>query len=178
MRNAIYAVCVLAAAAVALPASARAPMRHEPVAQKVLNVSTHGNGPAHQRITLALNKAALVQLDADERDVLVSNPAIVDAVVRSPRRIFLLAHKKGQTNAFFFDRAGHQILSMDIRVEKDVTDLGSMMHASFPGSGIHVSAMNDNVVLSGTVGSAHDSARAQDLATTFAGDPKKVVARS
>jgi pilus assembly protein CpaC len=175
MRKGFFAACVLAAAALSLPAGAKAPMRHEPVPQKVVNVSTHGNGPAHQRITLALDKAALVQLDSDARDVLVSNPEIVDAVVRAPRRIFLLAMKTGQTNAFFFDAAGHQILSIDIRVERDVTDLGSMMHENFPASNIHVSAMNDNVVLTGTVASATESTRAQDLAASFAGDPKKVV---
>ena len=75
-----------------------------------------------------------MQLDTDARDVLVSNPDIVDAVVRTPRRIFLLATKIGQTNAFFFDAAGHQILSLDIRVEKDVADLGAMMHANMPNS--------------------------------------------
>ena len=175
MRKGFFAICALSAAALAAPSSANAPARHAPVAQKVVNVSTHGNGPAHQRITLALDKAALVQLDSDARDVLVSNPEIVDAVVRTPRRVFLLAMKTGQTNAFFFDTAGHQILSIDIRVERDVTDLGSMMHSNFPHSNIHVSAMNDNVVLTGTVASATESTRAQDLAASFAGDPKKVV---
>jgi pilus assembly protein CpaC len=175
MRNGLIAICALAVAALTLPADAHAPMRHEPVPQKVLKVSTHGNGPAHQRITLALDKAALVQLDSDARDVLVSNPEIVDAVVRTPRRIFLLAMKTGQTNAFFFDAAGHQILSIDIRVERDVTDLGGMISENFPGSNIHVSAMNDNIVLTGTVSSSVEATRAQDLAASFAGDPKKVV---
>jgi len=175
MRKPFLAVCILGMAALAQPAVAKGPMRHEPAPQKVLNVSTRGDGPAHQRITLALGKAALVQLDADARDVLVSNPETVDAVVRSPRRIFLLAQKTGQTNAFFFDAAGHQILSIDIRVERDVTDLGSMMRDNFPGSNVRVSAMNDNVVLNGTVNSAQEAARAQDLAVSFAGDPKKVV---
>src|SRR5438477_11322326 len=175
MRKRFLAVCILSIAALALPAAANAPAHRISAPQKVLNVSTHGSGPAHQRITLALDKAALVQLDADARDVLVSNPEIVDAVVRTPRRVFLLAQKTGQTNAFFFDGAGHQIMSMDIRVERDVTDLGSMIHANFPGSNIHVSAMNDNVVLSGRVGSAQEATRAQDLAVSFAGDPKKVV---
>ncbi len=35
--------------------------------------------------------------------------------------------------------------------------------------------MNDNVVLTGTVASAQEAARAQDLAARFAGDPAKVV---
>jgi pilus assembly protein CpaC len=142
---------------------------------RVVNVSVHDGAHPNRRITLGLGKATVVQLDADARDVLVSNPEIVDAVVRTPRRIFLLAQKTGQTNAFFFDGAGHQILSIDIRVEKDTGDLGAMIHANVPGSDIHVSGLNDNVVLTGSVGSAQDSARAQDLAARFAGDPAKVV---
>jgi pilus assembly protein CpaC len=128
-----------------------------------------------QHITLGLNKAAIVQLDTDARDVMVSNPAIVDAVVRSPRRVFLLGNKTGQANAFFFDAAGHQILSIDVHVERDVTDFTAMMHADIPGSDIHVSALNDNIVLTGSVANAQDSARAQDLAARVVDDPKKVV---
>ena len=45
---------------------------------KVMTIST--KGAAHQRLTLPLDKAAVVQLDADARDVLVSNPELVDAV--------------------------------------------------------------------------------------------------
>jgi pilus assembly protein CpaC len=154
-------------------ASAAAPNVDESSA-RVVNVSVRDLSK-NRRITLGLGKATVVQLDADARDVLVSNPEIVDAVVRTPRRIFLLAQKTGQTNAFFFDGAGHQILSIDIRVEKDTGDLGAMIRANIPGSDIHVAGMNDNVVLTGTVSSAMDSARAQDLAARFAGGADKVV---
>ncbi|MGZ5933910.1 MAG: type II and III secretion system protein family protein [Rhizomicrobium sp.] len=151
-----------------------APERTPEDASRVINISTHG-GTVTQRLVLGLNKAAIVQLDTDARDVLVSSPEVVDAVVRTPRRIFLLALKTGQTNAFFFDGAGHQLASIDIRVEKDVTDLSAMMRSNLPGSNIKVSAINDNVVLSGSVSSAQESARAQDLAARFADDPNKVV---
>ena len=141
---------------------------------RLLAISTHG-APAHQRLTLSLDKAAIIQLDTDARDVLVSNPDLVDAIVRTPRRIFLLANKVGQTNAFFFDGNGRQILALDIRVERDVTDLSSLMHASMPNSSIKVQALNDNVVLTGSVSSAIEASHAADLAARFAGDPKKVV---
>jgi pilus assembly protein CpaC len=141
---------------------------------KVMTISTHG-AAAHQRLTLPLDKAAVVQLDADARDVLVSNPDMVDAVVRTPRRIFLLATKVGQTNAFFFDAQGKQILALDIRVEKDVVDLSGLMKASMPNSSIQVQALNDNVVLTGSVSSALEATRAADLAARFTGDPKKVI---
>jgi pilus assembly protein CpaC len=141
---------------------------------KVMTISTRG-AATHQRLTLSLDKAAVVQLDADARDVLVSNPDLVDAVVRTPRRIFLLATKVGQTNAFFFDAQGKQILALDIRVEKDVVDLSSLMKASLPNSSIQVQAMNDNVILTGSVASALESTRAADLAARFTGDEKKVI---
>jgi pilus assembly protein CpaC len=141
---------------------------------RVIAISTHG-GSTHQRVVLSLDKAAVVQLDTDARDVLVSNPDLVDAVVRTPRRIFLLATKVGQTNAFFFDAQGKQILSLDIRVEKDVEDLATLLKASLPNSAIQVRAMNDSVVLAGSVASALESTRAAMLAATFTGDPKKVV---
>jgi len=89
--------------------------------------------------------------------------------------------KTGQTNAFFFDAAGHQILSIDIQVERDVSGLTSLMHANFPGTDIKVTALNDNIILTGSVQSAEQAARATDLAMKFAStggkaaDPSSVV---
>lgn len=172
MRNILLGLAILALGAIA--GSAGATPRQPDPGSHILSLSTRG-GTVTQHVTLGLNKAVIVQLDADARDVLVSSPDIVDAVVRTPRRIFLLGLKTGQTNAFFFDAAGRQLASIDIRVEKDTTDLASIIARSLPGSNIKVSALNDNVVLNGTVDSAQESARAQDLAARFAGDPTKVV---
>ena len=174
MRNRLLALGFVSLAALAGQAGAK-PTHNKWDDARVISVSANGNAPVTQHITLGLNKAAIVQLDTDARDVMVSNPAIVDAVVRSPRRVFLLGNKTGQANAFFFDAAGHQILSIDVHVERDVTDFTAMMHADIPGSDIHVSALNDNIVLTGSVANAQDSARAQDLAARVVDDPKKVV---
>jgi pilus assembly protein CpaC len=169
----ILALTVLAGQAEARTVAANANGKWDDA--RVISVSASSNGPAVQHITLGLNKAAIVQLDSDARDVMVSNPAIVDAVVRTPRRVFLLGVKTGQANAFFFDAAGRQILSIDIHVERDVSDLSSMMHLDIPDSDIHISALNDNIVLTGSVANAMDSARAQDLAARVVDDPKKVL---
>ena len=167
---------LLALALIVPSAAFAAPARPVPdeANAKVMTIST-AKGAEHQRLTLSLDKAAVVQLDQDARDVLVSNPELVDAVVRTPRRIFLLATKVGQTNAFFFDASGKQILALDIRVEKDVVDLAGLMKMSMPNSAIQVHALNDNVVLTGSVASAMEASRAADLAARFAGDPKKVI---
>ncbi len=177
MRSGIIAGAIAAIFLFAGAVDARSPaqMADDDGSQRILHIATRDGGPVHQHLTLSLDKAAVVELDADARDVLVSNPEIVDAVVRTPRRIFLLAMKTGQTNAFFFDATGRQLLSIDIRVEKDVADLSGMIHSTMPGSNVHVEALNDNVVLSGSVLSAQQATRAQDLAARFAGDPTKVV---
>jgi pilus assembly protein CpaC len=101
---------------------------------RLIRVSANAGSPAHQSVTLGMGKSAVVELDTEAHDVLVSSPDIVDAVVRSPKRIFLLGMKTGQTNAFFFDTNGHEILSLDVRVEKDVTDLATMMKTDLPNS--------------------------------------------
>ena len=173
MRNLLVGLA-LAAIGLVVGTAAAQPDRPSDGSVHVVQIATRG-GPVSLRLTLSLNKAAVVQLDADARDVLVSSPDIVDAVVRTPRRIFLLAQKVGQTNAFFFDAAGHQLATIDIRVEKDVTDLTAMLHADMPKTNIKISALNDNVVLTGTVTSSQEAARAQDLAARFSGDPAKVV---
>ena len=142
---------------------------------RVIKITTGQGQPVNQHLTLGLNKAAIIELDADAKDVLVSSPDIADAVVKTPRRIFLLGTKTGQTNAFVFDDKGHQVLSLDVRVEKDVADLAAMLKANLPNSAIKVASINDNVVLTGRVASSVEATRAADLAASFAGDPKKVV---
>ena len=170
-KSLLLGACIL----LALPAAAADRGVPDEASARVIQVSATAGSPVHQSITLGMGKSAVVELDTEAHDVLVSSPDIVDAVVRSPKRIFLLGLKTGQTNAFFFDANGHQIFSLDVRVEKDVTDLATMMKANLPNSAIKVSAMNDSVVLSGSVASAQVAARAQDLAASFTGDPKKVV---
>ena len=174
MRRIVLPLVLALAAALAAAPLAYAADADE-ASPRVVRVSTHGPLPVHQRLTLGLGKAVVVEIDADARDVLVANPEIVDAVVRTPRRIFLMAQKGGQTNAFFFDGTGRQLAALDIRVEKDVTDLARLIRASFPDSDIKAQAINDTVVLSGHAASAQEATRAQDIAARFAGDPTKVV---
>ncbi|HEY1709401.1 MAG TPA: type II and III secretion system protein family protein [Rhizomicrobium sp.] len=167
---------VLAAAAILPQASQSAPQpsSDDSVGDRVVAVSAHDRQP-NRRIKLGVNKAVIVQLDTDARDVLVSNPKIVDAVIRSPRRIFLLGMASGTTNAFFFDGQGHQVLSVEISVQRDLSDLSALIHASLPDTDVHVTGANDGVVLTGTVSSAQDATRAQELANRFVDDEKKVV---
>jgi pilus assembly protein CpaC len=143
----------------------------------VQNVRIDGGGVSNvsQSIILPLNKAAIVDLPQPAVDVLVTQPSVVDAVVRSPRRVYLLGLSIGQTNAFFFDSRGRQILNLEIRVERDMDALAGVIRRVMPDSRIEVDALNDNVILRGTVQTAAEAANAHSLAGRFVDDPDKVV---
>jgi pilus assembly protein CpaC len=142
-----------------------------------------GGGANSQRLNLPLNKAAIVELPEDARDVLVSNPKIVDAVVRSPRRIFLVGMTVGQSNAFFFSANGKQLLNLEIRVERDMAVLQNMITRALPGSDVKVEQVNDNVILTGRVRSLADADAAAQIASRYVTDagktprPESVVSR-
>jgi pilus assembly protein CpaC len=141
----------------------------------VVRVDLSASGAATQPLTLPRGKSAIVELPVDARDVLVTNPAVADAVLRSPRRIYVMGVASGQTDAVFFDAAGRRILSLDIRVSQDTGVLNDTLARLLPGSAIRVEAVNDSVVLTGMVANAADADKAQRLAERFVAKPDMVV---
>ena len=120
------AASLLAALAMAVAGAAWA-QNAAPVADesRIIRISA-STGAAPHHLSLALNKAAVIELDRDARDVFVANPLIADAVVRTPRRIFVMSLKIGQTNAIFLDAQGRQIATVEIVVGSDVSDLNDL----------------------------------------------------
>jgi pilus assembly protein CpaC len=140
-----------------------------------VNVQLGGAGPASRSLSLPRGKSAIIDLPVDARDVLVSNPQVADAVLRSPRRIYVLGQAAGQTDAVFFDAAGRQILSLNIRVDQSTDALADTVRRLVPGSDVSIEAVADSVVLTGTVASAGDADRIQRLAERYVGKPEQVV---
>ena len=65
---------------------------------------------------LGLNKSVVVDLPSDIDDVLVSQPKIVNVIVRSKRRVYVIGLENGQANVYFFGANGRQIGALDISV--------------------------------------------------------------
>jgi pilus assembly protein CpaC len=126
-----------------------------------------GSGPVSRQILLPLHKAAIIELPEDSRDVLVSSPDIVDAVVRTPRRIYVVGLKVGQSNAFFFNAGGKQLLNLEIVVERDLSALRDLIGRSIPGADVKAEMVNDNVILTGTVRNAPDADAAKEIAIRY-----------
>ncbi len=52
-------------------------------------------------IPLGIGKSVAIDLPADIKDVLVADPKIANAVVRSSRRVYMIGVTVGQTNMLF-----------------------------------------------------------------------------
>src|SRR5262249_31498165 len=131
--------------------------------------------PAARFVALGVGKSIVVDLSRDVRDVLVSNPKIANAVIRSSRRAYLIGGEVGQTTIYFFDGDGRQIAGFDIAVTRDLNGVRAGLKHMFPSADVRVEGVGDGVVLTGNIGSSVESQRAFDLATRLVGDPNKVV---
>ena len=132
------------------------------------------NGPP-QTLTLPINKGAVIEVDKDVRDVFAANPAIVDAVVRTPRRIFLVGRGNGMTNVILLDAAGNRVGTLEIKVGPDVQQLNEQIAREMPGTRVKAEAINDSIVLGGTVNSAAEASQVQQMAARVAGMAERVV---
>ncbi len=130
---------------------------------------------APEVINLGLNKSIVIDLPRAAKDVLVSNPDKADAIMRTPYRAYVIGQEIGQTNIFFFDEQGNQIVSLELVIERDLTALRGMMNRLLPGTNINIDTINENIILTGTVSSQAEAGRAADIAGRFAGDPEKVM---
>jgi pilus assembly protein CpaC len=159
-------------AAVAVSASPSAAISQGPTDEvflhsSVLQIPARGNFPLAARVSIGLGKSVLVQFPFELKDVLVSSPDKVDAVVQASNRVFLIAKSLGQTNAFFFDTRGQQILTLEIAVGADLKSLDDMLKRFVPGSNIRTEMAGKAAVLSGTVRTPLDAKRAADIACQF-----------
>ncbi|MEP4029779.1 type II and III secretion system protein family protein [Roseibium polysiphoniae] len=121
-------------------------------------------------LNVGIGRSIIINLAEPVADVLVSNPEIADAVVRTQHRVFVLGNKAGQANLVLFSRSGRELASFNLRVEPDTTDLTALIRRVVPGSSINAEALNGNILLTGTAKSTGDAQRAGDLAARFAGE--------
>jgi pilus assembly protein CpaC len=126
-------------------------------------------------MTVELNKSRLIDLPDDVAEVVISNPAVIEAVVRTPRRVHLLGQQIGQTSAVFIGRGGARLLTLDIAVQRDLTPVATLIRRLVPGAKVRLEAVNDNIVLSGTAPNPLDATRVADIASRFTAKREQVL---
>src|ERR1700726_3897485 len=126
-------------------------------------------------LALGIGKSIVIDLPRDIKDVLVADPKIANAVVRSAQRAYIIGAAVGQTNIVFFDSAGQQIAAYDIAVKRDLNGLRAALKQTLPNADIQIEGLGDGVMLSGSVASPIEAQQAGDLAARLAGGADKGV---
>ncbi|MBN9600494.1 MAG: type II and III secretion system protein family protein [Afipia sp.] len=134
-----------------------------------------GSGLNARTLALGIGKSLVIDLPRDIKDVLVADPKIANAVVRSAQRAYIIGAAVGQTNIVFFDAAGQQIAAYDIAVTRDLNGIRSAIRQALPNSQIQIEGLGDGVVLSGSAANQVEAQQAVELAARLAGGLDHVV---
>ncbi len=174
MKLAICGLGLAMAALVSAPADAQKSQQpgssagRLTVHNSVLRIPSTGPFPIVETVRIGAGKSLMVQFPTRLRDVLVSDPERVDAIVQSADRVFLLAKQMGSVNAFFFSENGDQIATLEITIGVDLTSLEEMLTRMLPGSNIRTDIAGNAVVLKGTVVNPIQAQRAKVIAEQYA----------
>lgn len=141
---------------------------------------------AARSISLGIGRSLILDLPRDAAEIFVGDPRVVNAVVRSARKVYIIAAAFGQTSIYAMDPQGSQIAEFQVNVGRDVAELEEAIRAALPKSKISV-RMNQisspgassgpfTVILGGTVDAAGEAQTAYDIASAFVtSDGGKIV---
>jgi pilus assembly protein CpaC len=124
-------------------------------------------------LAIGTGKSIIVDLPREAKDVLVANPKVANAVIRSAQRAYIIGGDVGQTNVVFFDAGGQQIVSYDIAVKRDLNGVRAALRQSLPG--IQIEGVGEGVLLTGSVSSPIEAQQAGDVAARLVGGADKVI---
>src|SRR5580692_11776072 len=126
-------------------------------------------------LALGIGKSVIIDLPREAKDVLVADPKIATAVIRSAQRAYIIGATVGQTNIVFFDSEGQQIAAYDIAIKRDLNGVRAALRQMLPAAGIQAEGIGDSVMLTGSVSSPIEAQQAGDVASRLVGGADKVV---
>ncbi|MPZ55795.1 MAG: BON domain-containing protein [Rhizobiales bacterium] len=167
-RTALMAALTVTAMGAVVSAAPRDVRPSAPARSPIVDlVSSESNSVP---IPLGIGKSMVVDLSREVKDVLVADPKIANAVVRSARRAYLIGVAVGQTSIFFFDAQGQQIAGFDIAVKRDLNGIRAALAQAIRQARIRVEPLGaDGIILTGTANSAAEAQQAYDITARLLG---------
>jgi pilus assembly protein CpaC len=127
-----------------------------------------------QMLDLVLGKSTVVTVPASIKRASLADPAIADAIVLSPKQLYVTGKAYGSTNLILWGKDEQVLAIFDLEVGVDVTRLKDQFKHFLPEeTNLHPVSSNDHLTLSGTISSQARLSQALALAEAFA--PKRVI---
>lgn len=128
---------------------------------------------ASQPLHIVLGKSVVLNLEPRLKRILISDPAIIDALVTNPHQVVIEAKAVGSSSLILWDESEVSRM-LDVTVDLDVAGLRTASERAYPNLTINVRAEGDRLVLSGTV----PDQRTEDALVKMAGVYSKQVVDS
>ena len=127
-----------------------------------------------QQVSLVVGKSTVVNTPVAIKRASLADPHIADAMVLSPKQIYVTGKCYGTTNLTIWGQDGQVLAILDLDVGVDLVRLKQQLAELLPDeANIRLRGTHDHVTLSGTVSS--ESRLSQVLAVAEAYAPKKVL---
>jgi pilus assembly protein CpaC len=127
-----------------------------------------------QQVNLVVGKSTVVDTPVSIKRASLADPKIADAIVLSPKQIYVTGKGYGTTNLTLWGQDGQVLAILDLDVGVDLVRLKQQLAELLPDeANIRLRGTHDHVALSGTVSS--ESRLSQVLAVAEAYAPKKVL---
>jgi pilus assembly protein CpaC len=126
-----------------------------------------------QTIELVQGKSLVIETPIALKRVSLADPKIADALVISPRQLYLTGTAVGTTNLTLWGKDNGVFAIYDLVITPDLSRLKQQFHEILPGENIRVTATHDALTLFGTISSTAKLSQALEVARTFA--PQKIV---
>ena len=127
-----------------------------------------------QQLNLVVGKSTVVDMPVAIKRASLADPQIADAIVLSPKQIYVTGKGYGTTNLTLWGQDGQVLAILDLDVGVDLARLKQQLAELLPDeTNIRLRGTHDHVTLFGTVSS--ESRLSQILAVAEAYAPKKVL---
>lgn len=127
-----------------------------------------------QQVNLVVGKSVVLDVPVAIKRASLADPQIADAIVLSPKQIYVTGKGYGTTNLTLWKQDGQVLSVFDLDVGVDLERLKRHLKELLPDeTNVHLKSTHDHVMISGTVSS--EGRRNQVLAVAEAYGPKKVL---
>jgi len=114
-------------------------------------------------------KGRLLRLPGPAETVFLADPEKADLQVKSPRMIYVFGKAIGETTLYAVDGQERLVAAFDVRVTPNMASLRDILAQAAPDSDVTVSAVQDQIILTGSLSSPETAATVLALAHRSAG---------
>lgn len=110
--------------------------------------------PEAQPLHILVGKSVVVNMSTRLKRVLVSNPAVIEALATTPSQVVVEAKAAGTSSLILWDESGQSHM-LDVTVDLNLEPLRSAIQRAYPDLQVQAQADGGRIILSGIVPDSH-----------------------